>query len=174
MITKLFSFILLLTFVSPALAQNEQAIAQCAQTASSSLSPVKDATVIGTTSYQEDTYYLLAVSDPQSPDYSWDMVISLDQQNKCDVPWVNPSGDFISMLDSPVLPSNVAYELAQQRIQYLLQTKFNGSKQALFADVLGSVTNNQLFITPEDYAALQEIGFSHSSTITVVHPKAPS
>lgn len=182
MLKKLLPALLLAVLAKPVFAQKQgvantstplQAIASCARNASTQLSPVSNFAVVGAARYQGSTYYLLAVSDPQQPDYPWDMVISFNQNNQCATPWVNPAGDFISMAQSPVLPSAVAYELARQRVNYWLNRKFSGSKQALFQSILSRTSDNKLFITPEEYAALKRLGFSQSGNVEVVFPRKP-
>jgi hypothetical protein len=117
------------------------------------------------TQYQGKDYYLLGVF-PQGSPHFMHLIVSLDNQGQCDVPFFNPHGDFMSF--SPSVPQPVAQEFALQMIQKYVQEL--GGVKAYQKYLIQQAKDGPLSWTPEERWAINRLGVRLPANVKIDGP----
>lgn len=124
-------------------------------------------TQIAQVQYQGLDYYLLGVF-PKEDETFQHLVVTLDGQGKCAVPFYNPHGDFMSF--SPTLPEPVAQEFALQEIQRQAQERGGIPAYQKYLIQLANSTGKKLTLTPEERWAINRLGVRLPPNIKIDGP----
>lgn len=119
------------------------------------------------TQYQGKNYYLLGVFPKGSEDFSH-LVVSVNEQNQCEVPFFNVFGDFMSF--APSVPEPVAQEFALQMIQRYVQELGGVPAYQKFLIRQAKESGGKLTWTPEEQWAINRLGVRLPPNIKIDSP----
>jgi hypothetical protein len=119
------------------------------------------------TEYEGKKYYLIGVF-PKGERAFMHMIVTLDGQKQCNVPFFNPRGEFMSF--TPDVPQSVAQQLILQIAQREIQ-EMGGVRvyQKRLLD-LAKKNGNQIAMTPEEFWAISKLGVKLPSNIKISSP----
>jgi hypothetical protein len=146
-----------LNFFQPAIASSKvpSSVAACFP----KIPPVKSAKVSFKVQQEAKTYYLMSSDQSQGGS---DLLISVDQNNRCSLLLFNPMGDTLPL--SRFVPMSVAQQFALQQVKQGLAEA--GSRTAYQQQIL------QVEVwTPEELWAVQQLGFKTPKNIKVIAPE---
>lgn len=141
----------------PAIASNKvpSSVAACFP----KIPPVESATVSFKVQQEAKTYYLLSSDQSQGGS---DLLISVDQKNRCSLLLFNPMGDTLPL--SRFVPMSVAQEFALQQIQ---QGLVEAGNPVTYQQQISQVE----VWTPEQLWAVKKLGFTPAKNIKIIAPK---
>jgi hypothetical protein len=116
------------------------------------------------TRFENKTYYLVGIF-PEGSQYSMQMIISVDADNRCQVPFFNEHGDEISF--SPSVPKAVAQALALQMVRKALVEHGGLSNYQKYLINVARQNGNRIELTPELWWAMNQFGVRLPSDIKI-------
>jgi hypothetical protein len=122
------------------------------------------------TQHQGKDYYLLGVFE-KGKEIFHHLVVTVDSQNQCDVPFFNPYGEFMSF--SPSVPEPVAQEFALQMIQRYVQELGGVQAYQKFLIRQAKESGGRLEWTPEERWAINRLGVRLPANIKIDGPAKP-